>query len=233
MALPSLFIGLCGASCTYSLGVSKSAASSLDSLCRLQNACLRPSCSGSQRVTHHAANFMFPLHMCGFTVPRNVRSREEEAPRLRMTLIQLGPLGKKLPWFMEGVCGRIISEFLLRPNPLCAAIGPIIREVGRQEISCYCDCHENFRFEIEFNQLHQNAMVTERVCRMCLVEIRALDPNLTAQQYEQLYDGFGAEHERAWDCNLLDVENWQPMTMALSTWQEVADLVDVDSMVEV
>ena len=152
---------------------------------------------------------------------------------MRMTLIQLGPLGKKLPWFMEGVCGRIISEFLLRPNPLCAAIGPIIREIGRQEISCYCECHANFRFEIEFNQLHQNAMVTERVCRTCLLEIRALDPNLTAQQYEQLYDGFGAEHERAWDCNLLDVENWRPMTVALSTWQEVADLVDMDSMVEV
>jgi hypothetical protein len=150
-----------------------------------------------------------------------------------MTLIQLGPLGKKLPWFMEGVCGRIISEFLLRPNPLCAAIGPIIPEIGRQEISCYCECHANFRFEIEFNQLHQNATVTERVCRMCLVEKRALDPNLTAQQYGQLYDGFGAEHVRAWDCNLLDVENWRPMTLALSTWQEVADLVDVDSMVEV
>ena len=42
----------------YSRGVSKSTASSLDSLCRLQNVCLRPSCSGSQRVTHHAANFM-------------------------------------------------------------------------------------------------------------------------------------------------------------------------------
>jgi len=209
-------------------------ASSLDSLCRLQNVFLRPSCSGSQRVTYHAANFMFLYLLAGLLCHGMYAAvRKRRQPRLRMTLIQLGPLGKKLPWFMEGVCGRIISEFLLRPNPLCAAIGPIIREIGRQEISCYCDCHENFRFEIEFNQLHQNATVTERVCRMCLVEIRALDPNLTAQQYEQLYDGFGVEHERAWDCNLLDVENWRPMTMALSTWQEVADLVDMDSMVEV
>ena len=63
MALPSLFVGLFGSSRVYSRGVSKSAASSLDSLCRLQNVLGASLGSGSQRVTYHAANFMF-LYIC-------------------------------------------------------------------------------------------------------------------------------------------------------------------------
>ena len=115
----------------------------------------------------------------------------------------------------------------------CAASGPIIREIGRQEISCYCDCHEDFRFKIEFNHLRQIATVTENVCRRCVTEIRALDPNMTQQQYELFYGGFNLEHERTWHCHVRDGVSDSDSEIWVQTWQEIADFVDMDSVVEV
>ena len=113
----------------------------------------------------------------------------------------------------DHVIGRIIREFLVRPTPLCAAVGPMIREIGRLELSCYCGCcrSEKLCFDIEFPQLPERddaraqtrriALVREPFCCKALVDIRMhLDgPNLINFDYEGEYD---RQYGRVWECKL-------------------------------
>ena len=160
-----------------------------------------------------------------------------------MAILQFGRVGKKkgLPWCMEHPDGiRILSAFLRKPTPLCVAIGPMIREIGRQELSCYCGhCHsEPMAFDIEFPQRRPTgyrriARVREEVCSKALAEIKRLEPNTTQQQYEEAVDRY---YGRVWECNLRDGDQWYsvaPLTVRVWTWQRVADLVDIGSLMEV
>ena len=157
-----------------------------------------------------------------------------------MTLPQLGPLGKELPWFMESKCkkdhviGRIIREFLLRPTPLCAAIGSIIKEIGRREISCHCRCQSDTqKFLIDI--YGRNARVTEcGRCRRRLTMIRGMDPKFTTEQFGRLFRNQN-EFGRIWEANTQDGEDWDadhagPVQVRVRTWRRVADIVDLNTM---
>ena len=149
----------------------------------------------------------------------------------------------------DHVIGRIIREFLVRPTPLCAAVGPMIRKIGRLELSCYCGyCRsEKLCFDIEFPQLpgrrdawaqtRRIALVREPFCCKALVDIRMhLDgPNLINFDY---YDASDRQYGRVWECKLRNGHAWyshydaRPRVM-VETWRRVADFVDIDSLVEV
>ena len=175
-----------------------------------------------------------------------------------MAFIHLGPLAKELPWFMDATrdepYGRIISAFLRRPTPLCAKMGPMIREIGRhaqEPVYCgYCGSEE-MGFDIGFPRLPEErrssstgngngrrAHVQEVVCCKSVVNIRTtLDrQHLIDLDSEEAYDN---QYGRVWECKLQDGYRWYSWNgdaeprVHVKTWQQVANLVDIGSLVEV
>ena len=134
----------------------------------------------------------------------------------------------------DHVIGRIIREFLVRPTPLCAAVGPVIKQIGRSEFSCHCPCHSDTR-KVLIDIYGRNARVTEcGRCRMRLTIIRGMDSKFPTEDFGRLYhnqSGFG----RIWEADTRDGEDWDvdhagPVQVRVRTWRRVADIVVLKSM---
>jgi hypothetical protein len=141
----------------------------------------------------------------------------------------LGPLGKKLPWPNEVMC--IIEGYLRRPTPLCMAVGDVIKEMSAEDVTCHCDCHEEYRFAINLYDDRQ-ALVRDVACRRGLLHARSLDPGLNQQRLDDMIHHFNVDiRDVTYLADVKDVDFMEESPdLVARTWEEVGQVVHMATL---
>ena len=119
------------------------------------------------------------------------------------------------------------------PSPLCTAVGEVIREMGVRNVSCRCGCKDRTvpRFDVHY-KFDGTAHVWDMACRMGLLHARSLDPGMTQQQLDDMYEGFGVSYRNVtYVANVRDADAMEAAHhLTARTWEEVGQVVDMATL---
>jgi hypothetical protein len=111
------------------------------------------------------------------------------------------------------------------------AVGEVIREMGAEDVTCHCDCHEKYRFAINLYDDRQ-ALVRDVACRRGLLHARSLDPGLDQQQLDDMMHHFDVSYrDVTYVADVKDVafmEGFPDLTAR--TWEEVGQVVHMATL---